>query len=173
MIQLRKIFSTLILSVVLFVGVLVAAPVVSSVAAILPNEAQDIINQSGSVQEAGDRLKLADSSEKVRNRETLNTAKEITDRINQQGEQRDTRDRLISTTENKLKDAVENVKEKLNLDEPLAPSTKEFLGKRQEEIESNGDVVVREEPGYYQRNRQSREFVEEGAAENYEQEIHQ
>lgn len=171
MIQLRKILSTLLLSVVLFVGVFVAAPVASSVAAILPDEAQDIIKQSDSVQDAGDRLKAGDSYEKVRNRETLNTAKEVTDRVNQ-GEQRDGRDVLISSTENKLKDAFENVKEKLNLDEPLAPSTKEFLGKRQEEIQPNGDVLVREEP-VFGKDRQPREFVEEGAADNYKQEIHQ
>lgn len=170
--QLRKILSTLLLSVILFAGILAASPVLSSVAAILPDEAQDIIKQSDSVQEAGDRLRAGDSYQKVKNRETLNTAKEVTDRVNK-GNQRDNRDVLISSTENKLKEAVENVKEKLNLDEPLAPSTKEFLGKRQEEIESNGDVVVREEPGYYQRNRQSREFVEEGAADNYKQEIHE
>lgn len=168
--QLRKILSTLLLSVILFVGILVAAPGVSSVAAILPDEAQDIIDQSGSLQEAGDRLKAGDSYQKVLNRETLDTAKEVTDRVN--GNQPDNRDVLISSTETKIKDVFENVKEKLNLDEPLAPSTKEFLGKRQEEIQPNGDVLVREEP-VFGKDRQPREFVEEGAADNYKQEIHQ
>jgi hypothetical protein len=178
--SLLKVFSTIVLSIVLFVGILSTGSISAyGLAVVTPKEAADIIRESDSVQEAGDKLKAADSSEKVRDRETLDTAKEIRDSLReapkdrniQQDHERAKRDDRLETTKEKLKDAAENVKEKLNLDEPLAPSTKEFLGKRQEEIEQNGDVVVREEPGYYQRDRQPKQFVEQDNAQNYHQEM--
>jgi hypothetical protein len=170
--SLLKVFSTIALSIILFVGILSTGSVTSyGLAIVTPKDAADIIRESDSVQEAGDRLRAADSSEKVRDRETLDTAKEIRVRNIQQDRERSKRDDRLETTKEKLKDAAENVKEKLNLDEPLAPSTKEFLGKRQEEVEPNGDVVVREEPGYYQRNRQPKQFVEKDNAQNYHQEM--
>lgn len=159
--QFLKSITNLFITVVLFAGIILTGSLTSpSLAAITPQEAKNIIQDSNSVQEAGSRLKASDSSEKVRNREPLNTAKEVTDRIKAQDQDRDRRDDLIGTTQEKLKDAAENVKEKLNLDEPLAPSTKEFLGKRSERVDAQGNVIVREEPGYYQRDRETRVYVE-------------
>jgi hypothetical protein len=115
-----------------------------SLAAITPPEAQKIINDADSPQEAGARLRQADSSEKVRNREPLDTAKEVTDRIGANTPDRreplirDTQNKLkdaannvkgtldVDNTQNKLKGAAENIKEKLNLDEPIPQSTKDF-----------------------------------------------
>jgi hypothetical protein len=115
-----------------------------SLAAITPPEAQKIINDADSTQEAGARLRQADSSEKVRNREPLDTAKEVTDRIGANTPDRreplirDTQNKLkdaannvkgtldVDNTQNKLKGAAENIKEKLNLDEPIPQSTKDF-----------------------------------------------
>ena len=163
---LLKVFSIVALSIVLSVGIFLTNSVSAcELAAVTPKGAADIIRESDSVQEAGNRLKAADSSDVV--------AGQIRDRNTTQDQQRAKRDDLIGTTQEKLKGAAETVKEKLNLDEPLAPSTKEFLGKRQEDIQPNGDVIVREQPGYYQKNRQARQFVEQDSAQNYQQEIHQ
>ncbi|BAU15500.1 hypothetical protein LEP3755_60590 [Leptolyngbya sp. NIES-3755] len=154
--DLRKILSTLVLSVVLFLTLLFTSSVTAT-AAIAPDEAQNIMRDAGSLQEAGQKLREADSSEKLRNNEALNTAKEVRkDRpaINAKGD-------TIKEAKEGLKGIAENVKEKLNLDEPLAPSTKEFLGKREEVVEPNGKVLVKEKPGYYQRDRQTKVFEEE------------
>lgn len=168
---LAKAFSTLILSVALFIGFLFANQMTpDGLAAIAPQEAYDIIQESGSVKEAGERLKAGDSFDNVRDHKALDTAKEIRERNHQQARETSQRDELIDTAQNKIQDAVENVKEKLNLDEPLAPSTKEFLGKREETIKPNGDVIVREKPGYYQRDRHTQTFVEKGRARDYHQE---
>ena len=151
---LLKVFSIVALSIVLSVGIFLTNSVSAcELAAVTPKGAADIIRESDSVQEAGNRLKAADSSDVV--------AGQIRDRNTTQDQQRAKRDDLIGTTQ------------ELNLDEPLAPSTKEFLGKRQEDIQPNGDVIVREQPGYYQKNRQARQFVEQDSAQNYQQEIHQ
>lgn len=157
---LRKILSTLTLSVVLSLTLFFTHSV-PAVAAITPDEAKGIMRDSGSMQEAGQKLREADSSEKLRNHETLNTAKEVRDRKNQPAIDAKGNANPIQEIKQDLKGAAENVKEKLNLDEPLAPSTKEFLGKRQETVEPNGKVMVQEEPGFHQRNRQTRVFEEE------------
>lgn len=152
---LRKIFSTIILSVVLSLTLFL----VPAQAAIAPQEAQNIMRDANSLQEAGQKLREADSSEKLRNNEALNTAKGVrkgNPAIDAKGNTNP-----IEEIKEGIKDAAENVKEKLNLDEPLAPSTKEFLGKRQETVEPNGKVLVKEEPGYYQRGRETKVFEEE------------
>jgi hypothetical protein len=130
-------------SVLLVIGVFFSTSF-DSLAAITPPEAQQIINDADSPQEAGARLRQADSSEKVRNREPLDTAKEVTDRIGANTPDRreplirDTQNKLkgvadnvkgtlnSDNTQNKLKNAAENIKEKLNLDEPIPQSTKDF-----------------------------------------------
>lgn len=140
MIQLRKTLTILLTSVVLFVGILfsTSAP---SLAAITPSEAQTMINESNSPQEAGAKLRASDSSEKVRNRETLNTKKEVRDRL--EAGQPDRRDPLVSKSQNKLEEIAENVKEKLNLDEPIPQSTKDFgndlKGKANEVLGNSND----------------------------------
>lgn len=118
---LRKIFSTVILTVVLSLTLLS----VPAQAAIAPQEAQNIMRDAGSLQEAGQKLREADSSEKLRNNEVLNTAKEV-----RKGSPAiDAKGKIdpVGETKEGLKGIVENVKDKLNLDEPLPPATKEFL----------------------------------------------
>ncbi|MBF2029607.1 MAG: YtxH domain-containing protein [Oscillatoriales cyanobacterium C42_A2020_001] len=46
----------------------------------------------------------------------------------------DTNGNLIENTREKLKETAENVREKLNLDEPISPSTKEFAHDVKEKI---------------------------------------
>lgn len=123
--DLRKIFSTLILSVVLFLTLLFTVTV-SANAAIAPDEAQNIMRDAGSLQEAGQKLRQADSSAKLRNNEALNTAEEVRKGM----PAIDAKGNTIEEAKEGLKEFAENVKEKLNLDEPLPEGTKEFLGKR-------------------------------------------
>lgn len=120
--NLRKLFSTLILSVVLFLTLLFNFSGVAN-AAIAPDEAQNIMRDAGSLQEAGQKLREADSSEKLRNNEALNTAKEV----RKDRPAIDAKGNTIEEAKEGLKGVVENVKEKLNLDEPIPEATKEFL----------------------------------------------
>jgi hypothetical protein len=154
---LRKFFSTVVFSLVLFVGFCLTTNIAAH-AAVTPDEAKGIIQNSDSMMNAGEKLREADSAAKVRGGQALDTAKEV--RRGMPGIDAKGGDPL-GRTEEKLKDVAENVKEKLNLDEPLAPSTKKFLGKREEVETSNGEVQVKEEPGYYQRNRQTQVYTEE------------
>jgi hypothetical protein len=141
--QLRKTLTILLTSALLVIGMFFSTGL-DSLAAITPPEAQKIINDADSPQEAGARLRQSDSSDKVRNREPLDTAKEVTDRIGANTPDRreplirDTQNKLkdaannvkgtldVDNTQNKLKGAAENIKEKLNLDEPIPQSTKDF-----------------------------------------------
>lgn len=161
MTQLHKLLTTVVLSVVLFVGFLFAPSLNAVHAAITPDEAKGIIRDSNSLKEAGENLREADSAAKVRQGFELDTAKEVRDRKGETAVPVKNKDGLIEQAEEKIKETAENVKEKLNLDEPLAPSTKEFLGKRKEVKEPDGKVVVEEKPGYYQRDRQTEVFVED------------
>ncbi|MCY6491246.1 hypothetical protein [Leptolyngbya sp. GGD] len=143
---LQKFFSTIVLSLILFVGF----SNIPAHAAITPGEAKGVIRDSGSMMEAAEKLREADSTAEVRQQYKFDGENKI-----------HTAQDPIAKTQDKLKGAVENVKEKLNLDEPLPPSTKKFLGKREEIGESNGKTLVREDPGSYQRNRQTQVFTEE------------
>jgi hypothetical protein len=143
---LRKFFSTIVLSLMLLIGFSNFA----AYAAITPDEAKGVIRDSGSMMEAAERLREADSTAEVRQQYKFDGENKI-----------HTAQDPLAKAQDKLKDAAENVKEKLNLDEPLAPSTKKFLGKREEIGASNGRTVVQEEPGYYQRDRQTQVFSEE------------
>jgi len=51
-----------------------------------------------------------------------------------------------------LKETAENVKEKLNLDEPLDPGTKEVLNSAQENVEKAVKPLTGKEKGTYQHN---------------------
>jgi hypothetical protein len=60
---------------------------------------------------------------------------------------------LKETTEsskNSLRDVADNVREKLNLDEPLPRSTKEFLKSTEEQVEKTVEPVTGVRQGYYQ-----------------------
>jgi len=117
--------SRLILSLTLFLTNSVPA-----FAAITPDEAKGIIRDSNSIQEAGEKLREADSSAKLRNHEELNTAKEVREGKNQPAIDAKGRANSIGEAKQGLKGIAENVKEKLNLDEPIPEETKEFFGKR-------------------------------------------
>lgn len=54
---------------------------------------------------------------------------------------------LIDNTKNNLKDIGDNVREKLNLDEPLPESTKEFLNSSEKEVVN---PITKKNKGYYQ-----------------------
>ncbi|HTL87939.1 MAG TPA: hypothetical protein VL134_00970 [Leptolyngbya sp.] len=156
---LRKIFSTVILSAILSLA-LFLVPSIPAFAAITPDEAKGIIRDSDSIQAAGEKLREADSAAKVRQGYELDTAKEVRDRKGQPAIDAKGQADLIKETKSDLKGMVENVKEKLNLDEPLAPSTQEFLGIREETAAPDGKVLVREKPGYYQRDRSAARSVQ-------------
>ncbi|MFH7025982.1 MAG: DUF6658 family protein [Heteroscytonema crispum UTEX LB 1556] len=49
-----------------------------------------------------------------------------------------------------LKGAVENIKEKLNLDEPVPQSTKDFLNSTEKRVENAVKPITGEDKGYYQ-----------------------
>jgi ABC-type dipeptide/oligopeptide/nickel transport system permease component len=51
-----------------------------------------------------------------------------------------------------LKETADNVREKLNLDEPIPESTKEFLNSVQEKVEETVEPITGTEHGYYQEN---------------------
>ena len=157
---LPKIFLTVILSAILSLSLFIT-PSIPAFAAITPDEAKGIMRDSDSLQEAGQKLREADSSAKLRKSEGLDTAKEVRDRKGEPAIDAKGKTDIIEETKENIKGIAENVKEKLNLDEPLAPSTKEFLGKRQEIAEPDGKVLVKEEPGYYQRDRQPKVFEQE------------
>jgi hypothetical protein len=53
-------------------------------------------------------------------------------------------------SENPLKEAVETVREKLNLDEDLPRSTKEFLKDTEERVEETVEPITGTSKGYYQ-----------------------
>ena len=128
MTQLTKTLTTLLASILFFVGLLFSNPVTfQAVAAVTPDAAKQVIKEADSVQEATQNLKALDSSEILKNHGTLDTTKDVLktsaqDRVTDHPQ----RDPLISSAEGKIKEAVENVKEKLNLNEPIPESTKEF-----------------------------------------------
>ncbi|MUG93122.1 hypothetical protein F7734_12015 [Scytonema sp. UIC 10036] len=59
-------------------------------------------------------------------------------------------DRYSQNSGNPLKDAAENVREKLNLDEELPRSTKEFLNSTEKRVEKTVKPITQTPEGYYQ-----------------------
>ncbi|HEY9884379.1 MAG TPA: hypothetical protein V6C98_12295 [Thermosynechococcaceae cyanobacterium] len=114
--QLRKHFSAFLVAVVLLLGSLFVGDLQTGAIAapLTPEAAAYEIDQSDSPQEAHSRLEDKAKSYKKELREdsayTKQAAKNATD-----------------TTKNALERAADNVREKLNLDEPLPQSTKDFL----------------------------------------------
>jgi hypothetical protein len=53
-------------------------------------------------------------------------------------------------SENPFKEIADNVREKLNLDEPLPESTKEFLNSTEKNVEKAVEPITRTQEGYYQ-----------------------
>ncbi|KAM3093421.1 hypothetical protein ACKFKF_29340 [Phormidesmis sp. 146-12] len=152
MTQLIRTITTLLASAALFVGILFSTNGVQAMAAVTPQGAKEIIEQSSSVQDAGEKLKALDSSEKVRNHQTLDTTKDVYRADNEQTFVNNRRDESIRNTGNKLKDIAETVKEKLNLDEPIPDSTKEFINDVENAVDNTVGKVSGEKPGYYKAN---------------------
>jgi Tfp pilus assembly protein PilO len=63
---------------------------------------------------------------------------------------------LVDNAKSNLKDIGENVREKLNLDEPLPESTKEFLNSTQNKLEDTIEPITGKKQGYYQDNIQAK-----------------
>lgn len=56
----------------------------------------------------------------------------------------------VDTGKNPLQSIADNVREKLNLDEPLPESTKEFLGSTQKRVENAVEPITGTKEGYHQ-----------------------
>ncbi|PAX52703.1 hypothetical protein [Brunnivagina elsteri] len=57
---------------------------------------------------------------------------------------------VVENAKNSLKETADNVREKLNLDEPLPRSTKKFLKSTEERVEKAVEPVTGTRQGYYQ-----------------------
>ncbi|MEH2408317.1 hypothetical protein [Nostoc sp.] len=66
----------------------------------------------------------------------------------EQGEIRN--DTQIKNTQNPIKGAVDNIREKLNLDEKTPRATKEFLKSTENKVEKTVEPLTGEKEGYYQ-----------------------
>jgi hypothetical protein len=55
-----------------------------------------------------------------------------------------------ASNSNPFKEIADNVREKLNLDEPLPESTKEFLGTTQKKVDNAVEPITGTKEGYYQ-----------------------
>jgi ABC-type dipeptide/oligopeptide/nickel transport system permease component len=60
---------------------------------------------------------------------------------------------LIDNAKKNLEDIGENIREKLNLDEPLPESTKEFLNSSENKVDEVVNLITRESKGYYEENK--------------------
>jgi hypothetical protein len=58
--------------------------------------------------------------------------------------------RAANSTRTNVKSAADNIREKLNLDEPLPQSTKNFLQSTKEKVEDTVKPVIGKKEGYYQ-----------------------
>ncbi|MEH2421538.1 MAG: hypothetical protein V7K48_11625 [Nostoc sp.] len=67
---------------------------------------------------------------------------------NEQGEIRN--DTQVKDTQNSIKGAVDNIREKLNLDEKTPRATKEFLKSTENKVEKTVEPLTGEKEGYYQ-----------------------
>ncbi len=71
-------------------------------------------------------------------------------------------DNLIDRAQDKLEDISDNVREKLNLDQPVPDSTRQFLRDTQENFEDTVQPITGKEKGFYQENiERNREAVGE------------
>jgi hypothetical protein len=65
-------------------------------------------------------------------------------------------DRQVKNAQSNLKGAVDNVREKLNLDEPIPQSTKRFFKSAERRTERTVEPLVKTPEGYYQAPPQAR-----------------
>ncbi|MBD2021761.1 hypothetical protein H6F43_16395 [Leptolyngbya sp. FACHB-36] len=161
MFQLFKIARTLLLSIALFVSsILFSAAFMShSMTAfaepVTPEAAAYEIDNANSPEEAARTIKnKAQDYKQELDEDTHYTAKaakkvasatkdkldQSADTIGEKTRQAsdraaDASDKLTERSENKLKGIADNVREKLNLDEPIPQSTREFLGDAEEKVD--------------------------------------
>lgn len=62
-------------------------------------------------------------------------------------------DSQVDNVQKNLKETAENVRQKLNLDEPTPRATKEFLDSVQNQVEDTVEPITGSQHGYYQQNR--------------------
>ncbi len=60
---------------------------------------------------------------------------------------------LVDNAKKNLEDIGENIREKLNLDEPLPESTKEFLNSSENKVDEVVNLLTRDSKGYYEENK--------------------
>jgi hypothetical protein len=61
-------------------------------------------------------------------------------------------DQQLENSQRQLKGAADNIREKLNLDEPVPESTREFLEDVRTNVERSIEPITGGQPGYYQEN---------------------
>lgn len=59
-------------------------------------------------------------------------------------------DQQVENSQRRLKETADNVREKLNLDEPMPESTREFLKDVRTKVEKSVEPITGGKPGYYQ-----------------------
>lgn len=60
-------------------------------------------------------------------------------------------DNLLETVKKNLKETADTVREKLNLDEPIDPGTKDFLNSVEERVEETVEPITGTEKGSFQK----------------------
>ncbi|MBD1849888.1 hypothetical protein [Leptolyngbya sp. FACHB-711] len=163
MTQLRKVFTVIVASVLLFVGVLVGSS--AALAGNFSAESWDKLpTLSDNKPNPGDKLStdkafskdnssnltdaLSDNSNSLPRPDRTSLPKQSKSYIDLDEKDnvniRNAKKNLEETTdqtEGGLKDIVDNVREKLNLDQPLYPGTKEFISDVKETVEDSVDAV--------------------------------
>ena len=134
----RRVISVVLVAIALLVN-LVSAPA-SFAAPLTPEAAKYVIKKSDSAAEAGERLQAQAKDYKQELKEDSNyTAKAV--------------GKAAEDSKNGLEKAVDTVVEKLNLNEPLPESTKEFLGEVEENVDKVVEPVVEGKPGFFKVDR--------------------
>lgn len=139
MTQFFKIFVGLLGAIALFVGTLfVSNPATAK--ALTPEAAAYEIDRSDSAAQAGQQIKQqAQDYKSELKRDTNYTKEAVKD--------------ATAGTQNKLQQAAETVKEKLNLDEPVPQYTKDFLEDVEEKVEETVSPITQQRPGFYKQER--------------------
>lgn len=160
--QLRQILAPLIAGVFLFVGIILFSNphrVEAMAKPLTPEAAEYEIEKPGSPLDKADRIversrnytqnelprDTAYTQQAIKNRaeEARKKAQELGDRTRKTGK------KALNQGENKFQDAFENVKEKLNLDEPIPESTREFLRDVKGQTDEAVAPITGPTSGYY------------------------
>lgn len=177
---LRKALRILLVSVVLFIGILFSDSALDNslknqamAKPMTPEAAQYEIDQANSPEEAANKIKNEaqaykkelDDDTHYTNQAVKRVAKETQNNLNQTanrlGEKTreasdrasDASDNLVDNTQSKLKELGDTVRERLNLDEPIPQSTRDFLGDVEQRVDQTVDPIIGNNPGYYKVDR--------------------